>query len=178
MPQSVSCPRRTNETRAILSPMRLPVSPPGRDSAPRGSQPLALALLGEESFREIQSFLNLAESSLHVLNLIQSFSQVVKLGDSPLHLLEHLPQVSRGCPAPGESIGGQQPPDQHLRDADAQDDEPHADGPHGYLKHAPSPSLVSPPGPFKGNFGSAISRPAPAAPPPPAPPEGASAPAP
>src|SRR5947199_7593289 len=163
MPRAPRKPSNGEATRAILSPMRLPVSPPGPDSAPRGSQPLALALLGEESFREIQSFLNLAESALHLLNLIESFSQVVKLGESPLHLLEHLPQVSRGCPAPGESIGGQQPPDQHLRDADGQDDEPHANGPHGYLKHAPSPSLVSPPGPFKGNCESAISRPARAA---------------
>src|SRR5437867_11589139 len=94
--------------------MRLPVSPPGPDSAPRGSQPLALALLGEESFREIQSFLNLAESALHLLNLIESFSQVVKLGESPLHLLDHLPQVSRVCPAPNNSIDGQHRPDQPL----------------------------------------------------------------
>src|SRR2546428_8637017 len=141
----------------ILSPMRLPVSPPGPDSAPRGSQPLALALLGEESFREIQSFLNLAESSLHFLNLIESFSQVVKLGESPLHLLEHLPQVSRGCPAPGESIGGQQPPAQHPRRADGQDGRPPAPGPHGGLKNAVSPPPASPPGPIQGNSGGAIS---------------------
>src|SRR5713226_2015449 len=127
----------------ILSPMRLPVSPPGHDSAPWGGQPLALPLLREQSFREIQSFLNLAESSLHLLNLTESFPQIVKFAESPLHLLEHLRQVTLGCPAPGESIGGQQPPDEHLRDADAQDDEPHADGPHGYLKHALSPSPPS-----------------------------------
>src|SRR2546427_10661410 len=123
--------------------MRRPVSPPGRDSAPRRGQPLALPLLGEESFREIQSFLNLTQSPLHLLNLTESFPQVVKLAESPLHLLEHLRQVTLGCPPPGEPIGGQPPPDEHLCDADGQDDEPHADGPHGYLKHALSPSPSS-----------------------------------
>src|SRR2546422_7100902 len=48
----------------ILSPMRLPVSPPGPDSAPRGSQPLALAELSrarrsEEHTSELQSRLHL-----------------------------------------------------------------------------------------------------------------------
>src|SRR2546427_8963 len=125
--------------------MRLPVSPPGRDSASRRGQPLALPLLGEQALREIQSFLNLAESALHLLNLTESFPQVVKLAESPLHLLEHLRQVTRGRPAPGESIGGQQPPAEHLRDADRPDDEPPPAGPHGDLKHALSPLPPRPP---------------------------------
>src|SRR5947199_217278 len=100
MPRAPRKPSNGEATRAVLSPMRLPVSPPGPDSAPRGSHPLALALLGEESFREIQSFLNLAESALHLLNLIESFSQVVTLCEIPLHLLEHLPQCSHVPPSP------------------------------------------------------------------------------
>src|SRR2546430_14384672 len=108
-------------------------------SALRWDDSLRLPLFGEQAFREIQSFLDLSES----------LPQVVELAQSRLHLFESLRDVALRSPPSVESIsvpqlvGWDQPPGDHLGDADAQDDEPHADGPHRDLQHAPSPSRPS-----------------------------------
>src|SRR5207302_11334798 len=96
-------------------------------------------LLDEQAFREIQSCLDLSESLPHVVELAQS----------RFHLFECLRDLALRSPPSAEPIGvpqlvgWDQPPGDHLGDADAQDDEPHADGPPRYLKHAPSPSRPS-----------------------------------
>src|ERR1051326_7666029 len=114
-------------------------------SALRWCDPLRLPLLCEDPLREIQALLDLAKSPLPLLHLPQSLPQVVELAEFGLHLVEQLGALALGwlpsahATARSQLIRGDQPPGDHLGGRDGQDDEPHADGPHGYLKHAPSP---------------------------------------
>src|SRR5205807_2059793 len=115
----------------------------------RWCDPLRLPLLCEDPLGEIESLLDLAKSPLHLLHLTQSLPQVVELAEFALHLVDQLRDVSPRSPPPPHATGGSQlirgnqPPGDHLGDRDRQDDEPHAHGPHGYLKHAGSPSRPS-----------------------------------
>src|SRR2546430_548167 len=108
-------------------------------SALRWDDALRLPLLGEQACGEIRSFLDLSESLPHFVELAQF----------RLHLFERLRDLTLRSPPSAEPIGvpqpvgRDQPPGDHLGHRDGQDDEPHADGPHRYLKHAPSPSRPS-----------------------------------
>src|SRR5256886_1819394 len=91
----------------------------------------------------------IAWATLHLLHLTQSLPQVVELAEFALHLVDQLGDLTLGSPPSADAtdrsqlICRNQPPGDHLGDRDGQNDEPHAHGPHGDLKHARSPSRPS-----------------------------------
>src|SRR2546425_10147672 len=107
----------------------------------RGSDPLDVSLFREHTLREIQPLLNVGQSSLHILERVESRLNVVTAAHPFLQLF-HRPRPVSPPPRPALPIGRPQPPAEPFADRDAQHHEPHAFDPP--LGTAPAPPPVSP----------------------------------
>src|SRR5207245_11398830 len=104
----------------------------------RGSDPLDVTLFREHALREIQPLLDVGQSSLHILERVESRLNVVTAAHPFLQLF-HRPRQVAPPPRPALPIGRSQPPRERFADRAGQHDERHADRPLRNTEHLPPP---------------------------------------